>query len=621
MPAGPEAAPTTPSPWRYWAFISYSHRDTKFVQWLHAALETYRVPRALVGRASRDFSIPRRLLPIFRDRDELPSAGSLTAKVREALEASRTLIVVCSPAAAASPWVNQEICLFKQMGRADRVFPIIIAGEPNASDDPESGLAECFPSAVRFVVSSEGQVTLERAEPIAADAREGRDEPEGALLKLVAGILDIGFDDLRRRETIRRRRQKLVAACKVAAACVGLLLAYTALADADLALPGSGFVRQRLDRYGLSIFRPVGDDAATLARGREVRENIRARMTGPIPQNNPQQGPEGVVWEIGQVVAAVYREPESTAAELALLPAMVDRVFEPDILNESDGALGWHDGYPYLRAETPLWMLIALAAGLRREGALDRSQREAFLGFVNRAQLIADRLYPLDETGRPEYGGGWKIAVDEHRQAYVYSSALALHALLDLQAARVGWHGDPQRLEQMIADVYGWLVGMFVDNGQAVGWQREKGDDKPPDRELTIFVCSALLRASFETGRRLPGPVSDAALHALIELWRRPYMPSHGELLYKGKIRDPGATRARPYELATRILWHPWAVVALQYELKIAERDGLPRETRRGLKRSLSHLLVTLSGEMERDILKALPFAQGEVCYALSIAE
>jgi hypothetical protein len=59
------------SQFRYWAFISYSQRDAKLAQWLHKQLETFRVPRDLVGRRIGNWTIPRRIIPIFRDRDEL----------------------------------------------------------------------------------------------------------------------------------------------------------------------------------------------------------------------------------------------------------------------------------------------------------------------------------------------------------------------------------------------------------------------------------------------------------------------------------------------------------------------------------------------------------------------
>jgi len=37
---------------------------------LHKSLESYHVPRQLVGRETKCGRIPRRLIPIFRDRDE-----------------------------------------------------------------------------------------------------------------------------------------------------------------------------------------------------------------------------------------------------------------------------------------------------------------------------------------------------------------------------------------------------------------------------------------------------------------------------------------------------------------------------------------------------------------------
>ena len=80
---------------KYWAFISYSHQDRAWGDWLHKSLEQYRVPSRLIGRASRDEKIPARLFPIFRDRDELPSSADLGGVINEALAASRYQIVIC----------------------------------------------------------------------------------------------------------------------------------------------------------------------------------------------------------------------------------------------------------------------------------------------------------------------------------------------------------------------------------------------------------------------------------------------------------------------------------------------------------------------------------------------
>src|SRR4051794_11054697 len=89
---------------RYWAFISYSHADAKWGDRLHAALETYRLPSRLVRKAQPPGSVPRRVFPVFRDREELASSASLGENIENALRASRALIVICSPRAAASRW-------------------------------------------------------------------------------------------------------------------------------------------------------------------------------------------------------------------------------------------------------------------------------------------------------------------------------------------------------------------------------------------------------------------------------------------------------------------------------------------------------------------------------------
>lgn len=212
---------------KYRAFISYSHKDEAWATWLHRAIERYRVPRRLVGRTSRDGSVPRRLFPIFRDREELPTSADLGATIREALRASRYLIVICSPAAAQSRWVNEEIATFKALVGEGRVLCLIVDGEPNASDRGEGATQECFPEALRFRSAAPGEVR-ERAEPIAADARRGKDGRADALLKMIAGLLGVDYDELKQRDRRRRRwrRVRFAAAVFVAALLVAVVAAY-----------------------------------------------------------------------------------------------------------------------------------------------------------------------------------------------------------------------------------------------------------------------------------------------------------------------------------------------------------------------------------------------------------
>jgi hypothetical protein len=128
----------------YRAFISYSHRDKAWADWLHKALETYRVPSRLVGTTTAHGEIPRRLNPVFRDREELSSSPELGTKINEALAQSENLIVLCSRGSATSRWVNEEVLAYKRMGRAGRIFCLIVDGEPNATDLPGREDEECF---------------------------------------------------------------------------------------------------------------------------------------------------------------------------------------------------------------------------------------------------------------------------------------------------------------------------------------------------------------------------------------------------------------------------------------------------------------------------------------------
>jgi tetratricopeptide (TPR) repeat protein len=186
------------SDYRYWAFISYSSKDKRWARWLHRAIETYGIPAQFISHPTPSgHSAPKRFHPLFRDRDELPASSDLGAQIEEALRASRYLIIVCSPDAAKSRWVNKEIETFRSLGRQDRVLAIIVDGEPNADNN-----RECFPPALR------------RFEPIAADARHDGDGKKDAKLKLLAGMLGVSFDAIKQRDAHRqiRRLQKILTA-------------------------------------------------------------------------------------------------------------------------------------------------------------------------------------------------------------------------------------------------------------------------------------------------------------------------------------------------------------------------------------------------------------------------
>lgn len=216
---------------RYTAFLSYSHRDAAAAERLHRRLETYRLPRRLVGTAGAQGPVPDRLWPIFRDRDELPAATDLTETVREALAQSGALIILCSPHSAASLWVAEEIATFRALYPDRPILAAILEGDP----------PDCFPPALREF-GRDGTWH----EPLATDLRPQGDGPHLGLLKLVAGVTGVGLDALVQRDANRRiRRVTAVTVGAVAAMLVMAALTLVALgarADAE---------RQRAEAEGL----------------------------------------------------------------------------------------------------------------------------------------------------------------------------------------------------------------------------------------------------------------------------------------------------------------------------------------------------------------------------------
>jgi tetratricopeptide (TPR) repeat protein len=231
-PLAPAAAPAI----RYFAFLSYSHSDDSVARWLHSELERFRVPESLVGKLTDNGAIPKRLTPIFRDRGELAASDDLGEEIRAAIRASRFLIVLCSPAAARSRWANAEVETFKRGRPQGCVFAAIVEGEPFASDIPGREAEECLPRALRFHYDRRGRPTARRAEPMAADLRDHGDGRRLGFLKIVAGMLGVGLDELVRRDAVRRqRRMGIVAAASLAGMAVTSTLAVTAIQARDAA--------------------------------------------------------------------------------------------------------------------------------------------------------------------------------------------------------------------------------------------------------------------------------------------------------------------------------------------------------------------------------------------------
>lgn len=606
---------------KYWGFISYSHADEEWAKWLHKSLETYRVPRKLIGRSTAHGEVPKRLFPIFRDRDELPGASDLGGRLKEALTQSRSLIVICSPKSAVSKWVNEEVKTYKTLGLENRVLCLMVDGEPNAQ--PDSGLLECFPPAVRFQVNAKGEVTKEPAEPIAADARPGKDGKTNALFKLISGILDVGYNDLKQREKQRQRQRRIRFAALGVGVALLMGLAYVAIADAGLNLPGGEKIRTALDRREASVLRPVRSNAEIRNAASSMRKDLLAALKGGqtdkggIASNLKVGGTKTFeYWSNGQALTAIFVTPELSAADSRQLLKGFDEHFAPgSAIEGADGQkFGWiaHPKEKRTQAEPAVWTAAALASALGRPGLLTGEARDRALQRLAYTQEVL-------KTYRPVENGGWNMFPNQEEPALnnVYTTALALLALLETRKANLPWEGSVERRDQLLKATAQWLADQYDDKASPPGWRAASETGTATVDGLTLQIYGELLRAEAEAGVVLPPRILNQMPDYLAKCAERNFnFPSDsGEFaaFFTDHRRQQYVARE-----ALGFLWYPWAINAAQSWLRRAERVGEPVEQRVRVRRALGHLVNDLGNEAVKKYQSEWTFQAAETLYGLS---
>lgn len=120
-------------PFKYYVSISYKSEDAEWAIWFQHELEHYHLPSSFNGRDD----IQQELRPVFRDLDEL-SAENLPKQIQQALKDSKNLIVICSPQAAKSEWVNEEVKTFILLERINNISPFIVEGKSPSDFYPKA---------------------------------------------------------------------------------------------------------------------------------------------------------------------------------------------------------------------------------------------------------------------------------------------------------------------------------------------------------------------------------------------------------------------------------------------------------------------------------------------------
>ena len=228
-----------------YAFISYSHKDEKWAAWIQRKLESYRLPSII--RKEAGSTVPERIRPVFRDATDL-GAGRLRNNLQQELEASRFLVVVCSPNSArpneeGKHWVDHEVSHFASLGRTDRIVPVIVEGDDKTAFGPK--LKELGILAIDATKKSRARV----------------------LNDIVAKLLGLRPDELWRREERLSRRKR---AWRALAAAVALLVAAAgAWRWYDLYVTHVEYYSDWVDEWGI----PTGIPDARL-----TKDQVRNRL-------------------------------------------------------------------------------------------------------------------------------------------------------------------------------------------------------------------------------------------------------------------------------------------------------------------------------------------------------
>ncbi|KFL37866.1 toll/interleukin-1 receptor domain-containing protein [Arenimonas donghaensis] len=513
---------------RYAAFISYSHADARWASWLQKQLESFRVPRRLVGTAGENGPVPSRLAPVFRDREELASANDLGGRIRQALEASDALVVVCSAAAARSPWVNEEIRSYRRLGRSGRIHCLLVP-DPSGDDG-----APHFPPALVEVIDAAEMPP----EPIAADLRASGDGPALARQKIIAGLLGLGLDDLRQREAQRRQRRLVwITAASIAGMAVAAVLAGQAHVARNDALRRQaqaedllGFMiddlRPKLERLGqLSLLDAVGDKALDYFDSLPSRDQTDTALSQQVR----------ALTQIGQVrldqgkhepALAAFMAAHARALELSRrAPDDGARLFDLAQAEYWIGLVGWRQGdldvaERWLRAYRDRSQALV---------ALDPSrfdwQREVAYGYHNLAVL---------DDGRGRHA---EAAEAFERELALYRDWLPDHprdSMLRFEAANVAsWLGSVKQRLGHLAEAESYFLE--ADRGHAANQALEPDVMAWTDNRIDSSVLLARVRVRLgklaDARAGLRTAVDQAAALSLHDpdnaAWRR----SHGNAL------------------------------------------------------------------------------------------
>ncbi|MBE6406481.1 MAG: tetratricopeptide repeat protein, partial [Lentisphaerae bacterium] len=132
--------------YKFYAFVSYSRKNSPAANYLQKSLERSKIPTKKIHESLLP-NDGKHIKPVFLDKRDLEvSEKDFSENIQYAIENSRYLLVLCSPESAQSEWVGREISYFLETHDNDlnAIVPIILSGRPGSC-----GEDECLPDALR----------------------------------------------------------------------------------------------------------------------------------------------------------------------------------------------------------------------------------------------------------------------------------------------------------------------------------------------------------------------------------------------------------------------------------------------------------------------------------------
>ena len=212
--------------YKYKAFISYRHLepDMQAAERLQKLLENYKPPKNLASKKEN--------WRIFRDVSELQSSSDLSEDIRNAIEESEFLIVICSPAYNESKWCMQELTRFRELHNDtnENIITLLVSGEPD----------QAFPELLRFrdvkSIDENGKETTIKVEvePLAANIKadtlkESMKRLNTEYLRIAAPLIGCDFNDLYQREKKREAQRRM----RIFGGATGVLSVITVISAAS----------------------------------------------------------------------------------------------------------------------------------------------------------------------------------------------------------------------------------------------------------------------------------------------------------------------------------------------------------------------------------------------------